>query len=182
LPGVAAYCGVRCANQRSRSIPRQCGAEIVIHRSVAGNERVGLAPVAARFGEQIGFALIGVATDRGGVRADESGAALERERIAEVSARRTVVRGQLLSLAPTVVRFSKEVGRALPLMAVDKRIERADERGVAIEGDRLTEAIIRCAVAGGELLRLAPSAIRLGENIERALARVGADGGGRRTD
>ena len=76
LPGVAAYRGMRRANQRSRSVPRQCGSEIVIHRSVAGNERVGLAPVAARFGEQIGLALIGVATDRGGVRADEGAAAI----------------------------------------------------------------------------------------------------------
>jgi hypothetical protein len=93
LPGIAAYNGVRCANQRSRSVPRQCGAEIVIHRSVAGNERVGLAPVAARFGEQIGLALIGVATNRGGVRANEGGAAIEGNRVAEVGARRTVASG-----------------------------------------------------------------------------------------
>ncbi len=66
-------------------------------------------------------------------------------------------------------------------MAVDSRIVRADESGAILEGDRLTEAVIRRAVAGGELLRLAPRAIRLGENIERALARVGADGGARRT-
>src|SRR5258707_14830665 len=78
LPGVAAYRGMRRADQRSRSVPRQCGSEIVIHRSVAGNERVGLAPVAARFGEQIGLALIVIATDRGGVRADEVGAAIVR--------------------------------------------------------------------------------------------------------
>jgi hypothetical protein len=84
---------MRRADQRSRSVPSQCGSEIVIHRSVAGNERVGLAPVAARFGEQIGLALIGVATDRGGVRADEGGAAIEGNRIAEVDARRTIASG-----------------------------------------------------------------------------------------
>ena len=76
LPCIAVYHGVRRTDQCSRSVPRQCGSEIVIHRSVAGNKRVGLAPVAARFGEQIGLALIGVATDRGGVRADEGGAAI----------------------------------------------------------------------------------------------------------
>jgi len=84
---------MRRADQRSRSVPRQCGSKIVIHRSVAGNERVGLAPVAARFGEKIGLALIGVATDRGGVRADEGGAAIEGNRVAEVGARRTVASG-----------------------------------------------------------------------------------------
>src|SRR5882672_9229074 len=93
LPGVAAYGWVRRADERSRAVPRQCGAEIVVHRSVAGNERVGLAPVAARFGEQIGLALIGVATDRRGVRADEGGAAIEGNRVAEVGARRTVASG-----------------------------------------------------------------------------------------
>ncbi len=61
LPGIAAYNGVRRADERSDAVPRQRGAEIVIHRSVAGNERVGLTPVAARFGEQIGLTLIGVA-------------------------------------------------------------------------------------------------------------------------
>src|SRR6266513_2004588 len=96
LPGVAAYGGVRRADERSRAVPRQCGSEIVIHSSVAGNERVGLAPVAARFGEQIGLALIGVASDRGGVRADESSAAVEGNRVAEVGARRTVASGQPL--------------------------------------------------------------------------------------
>jgi hypothetical protein len=147
LPGIAAYGGVRRADQRSRSVPRQCGAEIVIHRSVAGNERVGLAPGAARFGEQIGLALVGVASDRGGVRADERGAAVEGNRVAEVGARRAVARRQLLSLAPTAVRFSKEVGRALPGMAVDSRIVRADEGGAAVEADRLAEAVIRRTVA-----------------------------------
>ena len=170
LPGVAGYRGVRRADQRNRSVPRQCGAEIIVDRSVAGNERVGLAPIAARFGEQIGLALIGVASDRGSVRADEGGAAIEGNRVAEVGARRTVASGQLLSLAPTAVRFSKDVGRALQGMAVDSRIVRADQGGAAVEGDRLTEAIIRRTVAGGELLRLAPCAIRLGEHVERALA------------
>ena len=93
LPGIAAYNGVRSADERSDAVPRQCGAEIVIHRSVAGNERVGLAPVAARFGEQIGLTLIGVATDRGGVRADEGSATIEGNRVAEVGARRTVASG-----------------------------------------------------------------------------------------
>jgi hypothetical protein len=179
LPGVAAYSGVRRANERSRAVPRQCGSEIVIHRSVAGNERVGLAPVAARFGEQIGLALIGVASDRRSVCAYEGGAAIEGDRIAEVGVRRTVARGELLSFAPTVVRLGKDVGRALQGMAVDSRIVRADESGAAVEGDRFTEAVISCAVAGGELLRLAPRAIRLGEHIERALARVRADRGAR---
>src|SRR2546430_17262421 len=67
-------------------------------------------------------------------------------------------------------------------MAVNSRIVRADESGAAVEGDRFTEAVISRTVAGGELLRLTPGAIRLGENIERALTRVGADGGARRTD
>ena len=67
-------------------------------------------------------------------------------------------------------------------MAVDSRIVRADEGGAALEGDRLTEAVISRTVASGELLRLAPGAVRLGEHIERALARVAADGGVRRTD
>ena len=67
-------------------------------------------------------------------------------------------------------------------MAVNSRIVRADESGAAVEGDRLTEAVISRTVAGGELLRLTPGAIRLGEHIDRALARVGADGGARRTD
>src|SRR5260370_34403639 len=107
LPGVAADGGVRRADERSRAIPRECSAEIVVHRSVAGNERVGLAPVAARFGEQIGLALIGVVSHRGGVRADEGGAAIEGNRVAEVGARRTVASGQLLSLAPTAIRVSK---------------------------------------------------------------------------
>ena len=132
LPGVAAYGGVRRADERSDAVPRQCGSEIVIHSSVAGNERVGLAPVAARFGEQIGLALIGVAFDRGGVRADESGAAVEGNRVAEVGARRTVASGQPLSLAPTAVRFGEDVGRALPGMAVNSRIVRADESGAAV--------------------------------------------------
>src|SRR4029077_11017940 len=182
LPGVAADGGVRRADKRSDAIPRQCGAEIVIQGSVAGNERVGLAPVAARFGEQIGLALIGVVSHRGGVRAYEGGAALEGNRIAEVSVRRTVVCSQLLSLAPIAVRFSKDVGRALPGMAVDSRIVRADESGATLEGDRLTEAVVRRAVAGGELLRLAPRAIRLGENIDCPLGGVGAYGSARRTD
>ena len=67
-------------------------------------------------------------------------------------------------------------------MAVDSRIVRADQGGAALEGDRLTEAVISRTVASGELLRLAPGAVRLGEHIERALARVAADGGARRTD
>ena len=103
LVAVAAYGGVRRADECSRAVPRECSAEIVVHRSVAGNERVGLAPVAARFGEQIGLALIGVATDRGGVRADEGGAAIEGNRVAEVGACRAIASGQLLSLAPTAV-------------------------------------------------------------------------------
>src|SRR4029077_20528705 len=90
LPGVAADGGVRRADQRSQAIPRQCGAEIVVHRSVAGNERIGLAPVAARFGEQIGLALIGVVSAGGGARADRRRAAMGGGRVAEVGPRRTV--------------------------------------------------------------------------------------------
>ena len=182
LPGVAAYGGVRRADERSDAVPSQRGSKIIIHRSVAGNERVGLAPVAARFGEQIRLTLIGVAADRGGVRADEGGAAIEGNCIAEVVARRTVDSGQLLRLAPVAIRFGKDVSRALQGMAVDSRIVCADEGRAALEGDRLTEAVIRRAVDSGQLLRLAPGTIRLGEHIDRALARVAADGSARRTD
>src|SRR5882757_7746096 len=107
LPGIAAYRGMRRADQRSDAVPSQCGSKIVIHRSVAGNERVGLAPVSPRFGEQIGFALIGVATRGGSVRADKGPAAFESNRIAEVSVRRAVTRSKLLSLTPTAVRFGE---------------------------------------------------------------------------
>src|SRR5260370_32932 len=181
LVGVAAYGGVRRADECSRAVPRECSAEIVVHRSVAGNERVGLAPVAARFGEQIGLALIGVAADRGAVRAYEGAGAVERNRVAEVGVRRTVARSKLLRLAPRTTRLGKDVGRALKGMAVDSRIVRADDGGAAVEGDRLTEAVISRAVAGGELLRLAPPAIRLRENIIPALAPRGAGVGPRLT-
>src|SRR6266700_7807341 len=82
LPGVAANGGVWRADERGRAVPRQCGAEIVVPRSIAGNARVGLAPVAVRFGEQIGLALIGVASDRRSVCAYEGGPAIEGKRIA----------------------------------------------------------------------------------------------------
>src|SRR5437868_8642298 len=127
LPGVAAYGGVRRADERSDAVPRQCGSEIVIHRSVAGIEHVGLAPVAARFGEQIGLALIGVASDRGGVRADEGGAGLESDRIPKVGVRRAVACGELLCLAPTATRFCKYIRRTLQGVAVDSRIVGVDE-------------------------------------------------------
>src|SRR5258708_38939233 len=82
LIAIATYGGVRRADERSDAVPRQCRPEIVVHRSVASNERVGLAPVAARFGEQIGLALIGVASDRGAVRAYEGAGAVEGNRVA----------------------------------------------------------------------------------------------------
>src|SRR5437763_1713352 len=77
------------------------------------------------------------------------------------------------------LRLLVKVSRALPCIAVDSRIVRTDQGGAAVERNRLTEAVIRRTVAGGELLRLAPCAIRLGEHVERALASIAADGGGR---
>src|SRR5580704_11184586 len=182
LIAIAAYGGVRRADERRDAVPRQCRPEIVVRRTVAGNKRVGLAPVAARFHEQIGLTLIGVASDRGAVRADEGGAAVQGNRIAEVGVRRTVVRGELLHLTPRAIRLGKDVGRALKGIAVDSRIVRPDEGGAAVERNRLTETGVLRTVARGELLHLTPSPIRLGEHIERALARVATDGGARRTD
>src|SRR5258708_39411271 len=111
LVGVAAYGGVRRADECSRAVPRECSAEIVVHRTVAGNKRVGLAPVAARFHEQIGLTLIGVASDRGSVRADKGGAAVQGNRTAEVGVRRTVARGELLHLTPRAIRLGEHIGR-----------------------------------------------------------------------
>src|SRR6476646_7095375 len=174
LIAIAAYGGVRRADERRDAVPRQCRPEIVVHRTVAGNKRVGLAPVAARFHEQIGLTLIGVASDRGAVRADEGGAAVQGSR--------TAARGELLHLTPRAIRLGKDVGRALKGMAVDSRIVRADEGGAAVQRNRLAETGVRRTVTRGELLHLTTRAIRLGEHIERALACVAADSGLRRTD
>src|SRR6267378_2599022 len=182
LPGVAVYRGVWRADQRGYSVPRQCGAEIVIHCSVAGSEHVGLAPVATRFGEQISLSLIGIATNGGRVCADEGASSLEGDRIAEVSVRRAVTRSELLSLAPTPIRFGEDVGRALKRMAINSRIVCADEGSACLESNRLTEAVSGGTVVRDELLGLAPSAIRLGENIDCTLGGVDANGGVRRTD
>src|SRR2546423_1528856 len=182
LPGVAAYGGVRRADERSDAVPRQCGSEIVIHSSVAGNERVGLAPIGARFGEQIGLALIGVASDRGGVCGDEGSAAVEGNRVAEVGARRAVASGKLLHLAPGAVRFGKEVGRALQGMAVNSRIVSADEGRAILERDRGAKVVEQRTIACGQLLTFTPSAVRLSEHVGCALTDDAAHGGGECTD
>src|SRR6266853_1346192 len=88
---------------------------------------------------KVSRSLVGVASDRGAVRADEGGAAVQGNRTAEVGVRRTVARGELLHLTPRAIRLAKDVGRALKGMAVDSRIVRADEGGAAVQRNRLAE-------------------------------------------
>src|SRR5258707_6922021 len=113
LIAIAAYGGVRRADERRDAVPRQCRPEIVVHRTVAGNKRGGLAPVAARFHEQIGLTLTGVASDHGAVRADEGGAAVQGNRTAEVGVRRTVAPVALMHLTPSDIRLGKDVDPSL---------------------------------------------------------------------
>src|SRR6267143_1358878 len=135
LPGIAVYRGVWRANQRGYSVPRQCGAEIVIHCSVAGSEHVGLAPVATRLGEQISLSLIGIATHGGRVCADEGAAGVEGDRIAEVSVRRAVTRSELLSLAPTAIRLGEDIDCTLGGVDANGGVRRTDQYGRAFEYD-----------------------------------------------
>src|SRR5258708_6002117 len=182
LIAIAAYGRVRRADERRDAVPRQCRPEIVVRGTVAGNKRVGLAPVAARFHEQIGLTLIGVASDRGAVRADEGGAAVQRNRLAETGVRRTVASGELLHLTPRAIRLGKHVGRALKGVAADSGTVRADEGRAAVERNRGAKVVVRRAIACGELLTFTPSAVRLGEQVGRALASVAAHSGSECTD
>ncbi len=62
--------------------------------------------------------------------------------------RQAVARGQLLSLAPTAVRFGEQVGRTLETVVAIG----ADECSGAVERSRRAEVAVCRAVAGGDLL------------------------------
>src|SRR5256885_618369 len=79
LIAIAAYGGVRRADERRDAVPGQCRPEIVVRRTVAGGELLPLTPRAIRLGEHIERALACVAADSGLRRTDEYGRALERD-------------------------------------------------------------------------------------------------------
>src|SRR6478735_4390873 len=135
LIAIAAYGGVRRADERRDAVPRQCRPEIVVHRTVACGELLHLTPRAIRLAKDVGRALKGMAVDSCIVRADEGGAAVQRNRLAETGVRRTVARGELLHLSPRAIRLGEHIERALACVAADSGLRRTDEYGRALERD-----------------------------------------------
>ena len=143
---------MRRADQGGRAAEGEGRAEEIIGGAVAGGESFELSPTPAAAVEEIGFPLAGVTIHGGNIRADERFAAREVDGVAEVIAGGAVARGELLRFAQGANRAAKDISRALAEAALNGGVVGADQRRPAIERDGFAEAVIRCAITGGELL------------------------------
>src|SRR5262249_45188758 len=109
--------------------------------------------------------LVAVGPDRGGVAAD-------RHADAEVIEGGAVAGGQLLLLAPGRARAHEHVRRALLGVAPHLVLARPDHGGAAAARHADAEVIRGGAVAGGQLLLLAPGGARAPAPLRRALLGV----------
>src|SRR5467141_1299133 len=135
LIAIAAYGGVRRADERVAPVQGNRTAEVGVCRTVARGELLHLTPRAIRLAKDVGRALKGMAVDSRIVRPDEGGAAVQGNRLAETGVRRTVARGELLHLTPRAIRLGEHIERALACVAADSGLRRTDEYGRALERD-----------------------------------------------
>ena len=133
-------------------------------------------PSAVRLGEHIDRALGGVAANGGTICTDHERAAVERHRGTKVVEQPAIACDQLLTFTPSAVRLSEHVGCALTDDTAHGGGECTDEKGIVGECDPISEFVPRQAVARGQLLSLAPTAVRFGEQVGRALETVLAIG------
>src|SRR4029450_1912968 len=151
-------------------------AKVIVGDTIISCEFLRLRPSAVRLGENIDHALGGVAADSGAICTDHERAAVERHRGTKVVEQPAVASGQLLTFTPSAIRLSEHVGGALTGDTTYGGGECTDENGIIIECGPISEFVPRQAIASGQLLSLAPTAIRFGEEVGCTLETVVAIG------
>src|SRR5882757_9147525 len=176
LACVAADSGLRRTDEYGRALERDCEAKVIVGRTIIGSEFLRLRPSTVRLSENIDGALGSVATDSGTICTDNERAAIERHRGTKVVEQSAIACGELLTFTPSAVRLGEQVGRALASVAAHSGSECTDEKGIVGECDPIAEFVPRQAVARGQLLSLAPTAVRFGEQVGCTLETVVAVG------
>ncbi len=132
-------------------------------RAVRGGQFLLFAPGRPFAGKYIGRPLILV---RAGIRpvcANQGHIVVQGHRKSELIPGRAVPGLQLRPFAPPIAFAREYVSRSLVNVAVNVRVQRSDQQGVAIQGQRAAEQVKGRAVPGRQLLPFTPGgAVRAG--------------------
>ncbi|OQB24851.1 MAG: hypothetical protein BWY10_02572 [Chloroflexi bacterium ADurb.Bin180] len=131
-------------------------AKEVVGTAIGGGQAGDLAPVVGAVlvaAKDIGRALVGVAADITGRRADQSGVAADGHGPAKLVVGTAVGGGQAGDLSPLVgaaLVAAKDIGRAPVFVACDIMINCPDNDRVAADGHGVAKEVVGTAVGGSE--------------------------------